>query len=60
MTPPCFNELCDNIKCAIGESKFKSQNYIHTFLDGNNQLYNATYLATGGYISGEVKVAIGI
>ena len=33
MTRVCFSELCCVIICNIGESKFKSEEYIDAFLD---------------------------
>ena len=59
MTRECFSSLCHSIIGAIGESKFKSQHYIDAFLSSTN-IYNAHVLTTGGYISGEVKLAITI
>ena len=58
MKPPCFNELCDTIKCDVVKSKFKSQNYIDAFLDDNNPLYNSNHLSTGGYISGVIRIYV--
>ena len=57
MTRECFTLLCHTIIGAIGESAFKSQQYIDAFLCGT-YIYDANVLATGGYISGEVKLAI--
>ena len=59
MTRECFSLLCSSIIGAIGEIKFKSQQYIDAFLCGTS-VYDANVLATGGYISGEVKLAITI
>ena len=59
MTRECFTLLCFSIIGAIGESQFKSQHYIDAFLSGTS-VYDANVLATGGYISGEVKLAITI
>ena len=60
MTRECFTLLCFTIIGAIGESQFKSQHYIDAFLSGTNAMYVANVLAIGGYISGEVKLAIQI
>ena len=59
MTRECFTLLCFSIIGAIGESQFKPQHYIDAFLSGTS-VYDANVLATGGYISGEVKLAITI
>ena len=59
-TRECFTLLCFSIIGAIGESQFKLQYYIDAFLSGTNAMYDANILATGGYISGEVKLAITI
>ena len=56
MTRECFTLTCHSIIGTIGESAFKSQQYIDAFLCGT-YIYDANILATGGYISGEVKLA---
>ena len=60
MDRACFKELCFTIIGAVGESKFKSQAYIDAFLKGGCNMYDANVLAVGGYISGEIKLAITI
>ena len=60
MTMPCFVELCQTIIGKVGESNFKSQAYIDSFLRGNGTIYNANEKATGGYISVEIKLTITI
>ena len=60
MDRACFRELCFAIIGAVGESKFKSQAYIDAFLKGGSNMYNANILSVGGYISGEIKLAITI
>ena len=57
MSIDCFEELCQTIICAIGERKFKSQHYIDAFLSDKDSMYEANRVASGGYISGEVKLA---
>ena len=58
MSKDCFNSLCQTIKMKVGESDFKSQEYIDAFLIGKNSIYNAHSLTTAGYATGEVKLAI--
>ena len=60
MSINCFEELCQTIICAIGEKKFKSQHYIDAFLVDKSSIYEANRLATGGYVSGEIKLAVTI
>ena len=48
ITRSCFKELCFTIIGAVGESKFKSQAYIDSFLKGGSNMYDANVLAVGG------------
>ena len=59
MTRECFSLLYFTIICAIGDSHFKSQHAIDAFLR-ETSMHDANVLATGGYNSGEVKLAITI
>ena len=58
MTRRCFNLLYQKIIASVGESQFKPEAYITEFLRGKDQIHDASYLTTAGYISGEIKVAI--
>ena len=58
MSRACFDRLCQKIIVAVGESSFRSESYIDAFLKGKDQMYQAHEITSGGYISGEVKVAI--
>ena len=58
MNRDCFNTLCQHIISKVGERKFKSELYIDAFLKGKDHMYDAHVKTTGGYISGEVKLAI--
>ena len=60
MTRECFALLCEKIKISVGESMFKSQVYIDTFLDYPGSIHYANCETTGGFISGETKLAITI
>ena len=60
MTRECFHLLCDKIKISVGENTFKSQIYIDTFLDHPGTIHYANCRTTGGFISGETKLAITI
>ena len=66
MSHHCFQLLCQKIIAHVGESNFKSEEYIDAFL---HNPYNPSFTrqtcihyahchTTGGYISGEVKLAI--
>ena len=58
MDRQCFGRLCLRIIAAVGEKEFKSEQYIDAFLENKNRMYEAHKVTSGGYISGEVKVAI--
>ena len=58
MDRDCFHLLCDKIKIAVGEESFKSDAYIGAFMSYPGHMQYANIATTGGYISGEVKVAI--
>ena len=58
MTRECFALLCSTIISKVGEKEFKSEAYIDAFLKGTDPMYEANTKTTGGYISGEVKLAI--
>lgn len=58
MSKQCFVALCDIITSRVGESKFKSESCINAYLRDKNQMFMANQLTTGGYICGEVKLAI--
>ena len=60
MNRSCFDSLCQCIISKIGESKFKSESYIDALKKNKDQMYDANVKATGGYISGEVKLAIAL
>ena len=64
-----FNKLCNAISAAVGEAEFKSESYINLFLNNRYpgcgkevSIFHAQKAATGGggYIPGEVKVAIAL
>ena len=65
MSRDCFKQLCAKIIASIGESRFKSEVYIKSFfspdaaaLDRMAIMHNANLATTGGFISGEVKLAL--
>ena len=58
MTRNCFKKLCETIIDKVGEKNFKSEAYINTFLIGHDSMFDAHLLTSGGYISGEVKLAV--
>jgi hypothetical protein len=57
MSKDCFKHLCDQIISAVGEKSFKSESFIETHLK-NTSIHGAHEVTSGGYISGEVKVAL--
>jgi hypothetical protein len=63
MDQKCFELLCSKIEQAVGEREFKSEKYLDQLYNSNTkeaQMYRANIKTTGGYISGEVKVAVGL
>ena len=67
MTRACFNLLCNKIIRSVGERAFLSEAYIDAFLDNEltapkylSGIYKAHLKTSGGFISGEVKLAISI
>ena len=58
MNRQCFALLCQLIIRNVGEKQFKSEAYIDAFLKGKDSMYDANCKTTGGYISGEVKLAV--
>ena len=67
MSRTCFKQLCDKIIISVGERSFMSQAYIDAFLVEKNQAANSLYSiykahakTSGGFVSGEVKLAISV
>ena len=73
MTRQCFDELCSKIRCSIGERAFLSEKYIDAFMSDDDistchfmstcrlsRMYRAHCRTSGGFISGEMKLAITI
>ena len=63
MNPELFDELCSVIKDLVGEEEFKSEEYLSFCLDDDdpnqsNNIAKAHAKSTGGFISGEVKLAM--
>ena len=55
-----FVLLCQRIIRSVGERQFKSEAYIDAFLKGKDRMYDTNVHTSGGYIAGEVKVAVTI
>ena len=47
MNIDCFYRLCSRIIAAICEKAFKSEDYIHAFLEKKNSIYKAHKLTSG-------------
>ena len=61
MTKDCFEELCDSIREKVGEEDFKSEEFLDSNLSGKKRkMFRAHELSTGGFISGEVKLALSL
>ena len=67
MSRECFNKLCGIIILNVGEDQFKSEAYINEVYRTNSQsderaynIYQAHLNSSGGYVSGEVKLALAI
>ena len=68
MTNECFDELCADIEEVVGEEEFKSEAYIERCLkiekedystaSKKRKMFYAHTTTSGGYIAGEVKLAI--
>ena len=63
MDSSCFNAVCSKIESNIGRDKFKSESYLSDLKDKYTDekkfnMFNANEATTGGYLSGEVSVAI--
>jgi len=61
MSKECFDLLCDRIKSNVGEREFKSEVYLKQLLDSDlksNNILKAHKETTGGFISGEIKLAL--
>ncbi len=64
MPKKCFEELCYSIREKVGEDEFKAKEYLHSTtssLSGNKRkLFRAHEVSTGGFICGEVKLALSL
>ena len=61
MTKNCFEELTISIRAKVGEDEFKSEEYLESSLSGKKRkMFCAHELSTGGFISGEVKLALSL
>ena len=58
MSRDCFDNLCQAIIAAVGEREFCSELYINAFLREKDNMYIAHEKTSGGYISGEIRLAI--
>lgn len=53
-----FTSLYQKIISCVGEKEFKLEAYMDAFLKGTDSMHDVHCMSTGGYIVGEVKVAI--
>jgi hypothetical protein len=66
MERECFEYLCQRIIANVGEGEFKSEEYLnelkHGYVEGvkvkDTNIANAHTHSTGGFVSGEVKLAL--
>jgi hypothetical protein len=65
MSKVLFQQLVDDICAAVGADMFKSEQYIQQRIDENllfpdqsKNIFKAHYDSTGGFVSGEIKLAI--
>ena len=54
MSKPCFDELCVSIINAIGESSFKSEEFLENHPHNMSMAHN---ISSGGSVSVEVKLS---
>ena len=64
MSRECFRHLCSRIEENVGESKFKSEQYLRNLKQSSDprdkqicKMMKSHEKSTGGFISGEVKLA---
>ena len=65
MNNSCFNAVCSKIESNIGREKFKSEAYLseleEAYTDNKKfNMFTANKKTTGGYLSGEIRVAIAL
>ena len=65
MSKVLFHQLVDDICAAVGTNVFKSEQYIQQQIDDNllfpdqsKNIFKAHHDSTGGFVSGEIKLAI--
>ena len=65
MSRECFAYLCNRIMTNVGEDKFKSEEFLDNLKHSDDprdkekvQMMNAHEGSTGGFISGEIKLAL--
>ena len=69
MSRECFDLLCTKIKINVGEEVFKSEEYLRKLLSAltppesvaeaqMRNMFQTHYMHTGGFICGEIKLAI--
>ena len=64
MSRDCFHHLCEQIEQNIGRPTFKSKQYLRELCPGTiednkqNKMNHAHVQSTGGFVSGEVKLAL--
>ena len=64
MSRDCFHHLCEQIEQHIGWPTFESEQYLWELCPGTiedneqNKMNHAYVQSTGGYVSGEVKLAL--
>ena len=64
MSRECFDHLCDRIEQNAGQLTFKSEQYLYGLCPGTieenkqNKMNSAHVKSAGGFISGEVKLAL--
>ena len=61
MSKECFNLLCERINASVGESEFKTENYIDSLYQDcvcTHPYLTAHQIRNNGIICGEIKLAI--
>jgi hypothetical protein len=66
MSRQCFFKLCDVIRERVGENVFKSESHLDNLSSGvvgtphERQMHHAQKQVSGGFICGEIKVALSL
>ena len=58
MPKGCFNLLSEKVCMAVGDKEFMSESYLANLSGHKRNMFEAYKKTSGGYLSGEVKLAV--